>query len=413
MHASTAPDPNTRRRRLRGAHGVLVAGLLATIVLAAVGCDRPGTATRRVDLGAPTFSDPTSITNPWFPITEVTQVVQLGEEGGDALRHEITLLPETKVVEWRGRKVETVVSQFVAYGDGRVLEVALDYYAQSDDGSVWYFGEDVDNYEDGVVVDHDGTWLAGRDGPPGMIMPAGPRVGDVYRPENVPGLVFEEVTVTAVDQTVPGPRGPVPGAIRVQERLMDGTLEQKVFAPGYGEFEARVASEGELVTVALAVPTDALPGPVPVPLARLSKGARRVFDTAPSGRWAEVATIADRLSSVWDGWSTDAVTALLEAQMADALEALDAAIAARAPGDVRQAAVDVAHTSLDLQLRHRPPPDVDEDRLGVWRRQLALDREAGDRAGVAGDRAVLDTIEDRTGDTDHGDRAEDDDDGAE
>ena len=47
-----------------------------------------------------------------------------------------------------------MVSQFVAYGDGRVLEVARDYYAQADDGSVWYFGEDVDNYEDGVVVDH-------------------------------------------------------------------------------------------------------------------------------------------------------------------------------------------------------------------------------------------------------------------
>ena len=28
-----------------------------------------------------------------------------------------------------------------------------------------------------------------------MIMPADPRVGDVYRPENIPGLVFEEVTV--------------------------------------------------------------------------------------------------------------------------------------------------------------------------------------------------------------------------
>ena len=35
-----------------------------------------------------------------------------------------------------------------------------------------------------------------------MIMPADPQVGDVYRPENMPGFVFEEVVVTAVGVTV-------------------------------------------------------------------------------------------------------------------------------------------------------------------------------------------------------------------
>jgi hypothetical protein len=49
-------------------------------------------------------------------------------------------------VEWDGRQVDTVASQFVAYLDGRIREVAIDYLAQADDGSVWYFGEDVDNY---------------------------------------------------------------------------------------------------------------------------------------------------------------------------------------------------------------------------------------------------------------------------
>jgi len=132
-------------------------------------------------------------------------------------------------------------------------KVALDFYAQVDDGSVWYFGEDVFNYEDGVVVDNEGTWLAGKDGPPGMIMPADPKVGNVYRPENIPGVVFEEVTVQAVSQTVGGPRGPVSGAIFVQEHLMDGTIEDKVFAPGYGEFRAQVVSLDELYGVAFAV----------------------------------------------------------------------------------------------------------------------------------------------------------------
>jgi hypothetical protein len=42
-----------------------------------------------------------------------------------------------------------------------------------------------------------------------MIMPAHPKVGDVYRSENIPGLVFEQATVRSVTATVDGPRGPV------------------------------------------------------------------------------------------------------------------------------------------------------------------------------------------------------------
>ena len=40
-----------------------------------------------------------------------------------------------------------------------------------------------------------------------MIMPAKPKLGDVFRVENVIGIVFEELTVAKVDQTVQGPHG--------------------------------------------------------------------------------------------------------------------------------------------------------------------------------------------------------------
>ena len=68
----------------------------------------------------------------------------------------------------------TLVSQYVAFLDGRLHEVAYDFYAQADDGSVWYFGEDVFNFADGAIVDTHGTWIAGTDGPAAMIMPADP-----------------------------------------------------------------------------------------------------------------------------------------------------------------------------------------------------------------------------------------------
>ena len=134
-------------------------------------------------------------------------------------------------------------------------EVAYDYYAQADDGSVWYFGEDVFNFADGAIVDTHGTWIAGTDGPAAMIMPADPQVGDVYRPENIPGLVFEEVVVKAVDERLDGPFGPIEGGLLVEELHMDGTREDKCFAPGYGEFYT--ASDSDVEALALAVPTDA------------------------------------------------------------------------------------------------------------------------------------------------------------
>jgi hypothetical protein len=347
---------------------------------------------RHVDTAPPTFSNPTRITNPLFPISALTQVVQVGSEGDFASRNEITLLPDTRVIVWDGKRVETAMSQFVGYSDGRLLEVATDYFAQADDGSVWYFGEDVDNYEDGEIADHEGTWLAGRDGPPGMIMPARPRVGDRYRPENIPKLVFEEVTVLAVDNTVDGPRGKVYGAITVEERLQDGTREQKVFAPGYGEFEATVKTEDEHVKVAISTPTDAVDGQPPRELATLTGGAHDVFDAVATQAWNRVVTQVDAMQVAWRTLDKETVAPLLRAGFEAALRSLEQAAGGHDAPATRQAATDVEYAALDLQLPYASPADIDRQRVQVWQRQLALDRNAGDRVAVAGDEATLRTI---------------------
>ena len=283
----------------------------------------------RVDLETPTFTNPTAVTNPLFPKSTQTQVVQLGTEGGDRLRFEVTQLPMTRFVRWNGKWIQTRVTHFVGYTNGRLVEVALDFYAQADDGSVWYFGEEVDNYVDGVLANHDGSWLAGRDGPPGMIMPGNPRVGDVYRPENIPGLVFEEATVTAVDLTVPGPRGPISGAIHIDVVLLGGFSEEKIYAPGYGEFEARVVADGELYNAAVGTPIDALPGAVPGHLKTLSKGATDIFSAAGSQSWRAISVIVKTMTEGWAGQPPTATHALLRSQMDDALAALKKAAAHR------------------------------------------------------------------------------------
>ncbi|MBA2459664.1 MAG: hypothetical protein H0V43_12030 [Gemmatimonadales bacterium] len=348
---------------------------------------------QRVDLARPSFSNPTNVTNPLFPISSQFRVVMLGKADGLPFRAEVTLLSDTRTVDLDGNPVETLVSQYVAFLDGRLFEVALDFYGQDDGGAAWYFGEDVFNYEDGLVADTEGTWLAGRDGPVAMIMPADPQVGNVYRPENICGLVFEEVTVQSTGLTVDGPTGPVSGAITVQELHMDGTFEDKTFAPGYGEFTT--GAGGDLEAVALAVPTDALPGLPPKELETLYTGAADLFDAAQSGQWDTALTTYDEMNAAWEDFKSGEVPPRLEAQMDEALEELTGTLQAEAAEETRQATINVARASLDLQLQYRTAAETDLDLLDLWARQLVVDAAAGDQGGVLGDAATLKWIRDR------------------
>ena len=364
-----------------------------TIVQPSVGNLEVAPESERVDLAMPRFSEPTNVTNPLFPVPRQALVLLLGRVDGQAFRTEVTLLPETRIVEWQGQRVETLVSQYVAYLDGRIHEVAYDFYAQDDAGAVWYFGEDVFNFRDGFIADTHGTWIAGKDGPAAMIMPADPGVGDVYRPENIPGFVFEEVTVKSVGRALDGPLGPVEGGLLIEELHMDGSTEAKTFGPGYGEFFT--AGGGDVEALALAVPTDALPGPTPPELATLENGANDVFVAAGSGDWKAAGTAAARMTSAWQDVRAGEVPDRLGPQLGGALEALTDGIRGRNAPAARQAAIDVARWSLDLQLRHRSVTEIDLARFDLWAAQLLVDAKAGDTAAANGDFFSLDYIRDR------------------
>jgi hypothetical protein len=349
----------------------------------------------RVDVASPTFSDPITITNPLFPISDLHSVIFSGEVEGKPFHTETTLLPETRVIEWTdGKQVETRISQYFAYLDGRIEEVALDYYAQADDGSVWYFGEELWDFDrKGFIDSTEGAWLAGVDGPPAMIMPGEPQVGDVHRAENVPPVAFEEVEVTTVDETVDGPAGPIEGALVGRELHLDGTFSDKVFAPGYGEFYS--AHEGDVEALALAVPTNAIGGPVPAELESLSARAVDVFDSVSSRDWDSAKAALEPLTTAWDVTSGGEVPPHLATEMDRALDSLTAAVDARDRAQAGTAAIDVAQSAIDLQLRYRPPTDIDRDRFELWARQVVVDAAAGDLAGMRGDVTTLEFIRDR------------------
>jgi hypothetical protein len=365
--------------------------------LAAAGLDELPLApeSKRLDLELPPLSDPTEITNPLFPIRELESVVFSGQVDGRPFHTETTLLPETRVIEWApGQSVETQASQYFAFLDGRIEEVATDYYAQADDGSVWYFGEEVFDYnEQGLVDSTEGSWLAGKHGPPEMIMPADPQVGDVHRAENIPAIAFEELTIKRVDQTWPGPTGPVDGVMVASELHDDGTTSDKVFAPGYGEFFS--AHEGDTEALALAVPTDSAGAPPPAELEAIAGSAEWVLDAVQAGRWDAAESGAADLARDWATYRQGEVPQRIAAELDRGLEALGPAIKARDHAAAGTAAIDVAQSTLDLQLRHQPQAEVDLARFELWARQIQVDAAAGNQGGVNGDVATVKWIRDR------------------
>ena len=351
---------------------------------------------QRVDLVAPTFAHPTEVTNPLFPISKLHSAVLIGQYEGKHWRAETTLLPETRTVEWNGQSIEVLQSQFVAYLGGQIYEVAVDLYAQADDGSVWYFGEDAFSYERGRVSDVKETWHAGVEGPATMIMPGHPKIGNVFRPENIPGLIFEQVTVKTIGDTRDGPVGPVHGVMVAEELHMEGDFEDKTFAPGYGELRSGLGENIE--ANAIAIPVDALQEPVPAELPRLSSEATQILEAVRVKDWGLATAGIEAFRIAYAEHQRRKPPKKIELAIADSIGALVTAMSAKDTLAASSASFDVALSVTDLTLRYRPQVEVDRIRLNLWARQLVVDAEAGEtgeKSAVAGDVATLQWIRDR------------------
>ena len=158
---------------------------------------------------------------------------QLVLEGGTT-RVQITVLDETR----RVAGVETRVVEEREWKGGQLHEVSRNYFALCQQtGGVFYFGEDVDYYENGRVVRHDGAWLAGTGGNrAGLIMPGAPRVGMRYYQEVAPGVAMDRAEIVSLNETCETPAGRFSDCLKVKEDtpLEAGAGEYKYHAPGVG-----------------------------------------------------------------------------------------------------------------------------------------------------------------------------------
>ena len=150
--------------------------------------------------------DSTEVSNPLFPIGELHSAILNGTVDGQRFKTETTLLPDTRIMEWsNGQCVEVLVSQYLAYLDGRIEEAPSTSTRRPTTArrGIWARTSSTTRTAPRtprrhLVCRHR---RAGGDDHAG-----GPAGRDAYRPENIAGLVFEEVTVKEVGKTVRSPR---------------------------------------------------------------------------------------------------------------------------------------------------------------------------------------------------------------
>lgn len=168
--------------------------------------------------------------NPYFVLEPGYQLYY--ENAGDILT--ITVLDETRVVDG----VETRVVEEREIEDGELIEVSRNYFAISTrTNSVFYFGEEVDIYRDGKIINHEGAWLSGEyDARFGLIMPGQALIGSRYYQEIAPGIAMDRAEVVAVNDVLATPAGEFKGCLRTVESTPLDPKEHayKLYAPGVG-----------------------------------------------------------------------------------------------------------------------------------------------------------------------------------
>ncbi len=130
-----------------------------------------------VDFDPNNFDNPTVINNEWLPLKQGTQWILEGAttEDGETIDHRIEFTVTDLTKEVAG--VETAVVWIEDFSAGELVEAEVAFYAQDNDGNVWFFGEYPEEYEDGEIIDSP-TWIAGiEDAKAGVKMMASPQTG--------------------------------------------------------------------------------------------------------------------------------------------------------------------------------------------------------------------------------------------
>jgi hypothetical protein len=215
---------------------VMLLGFSIGIVLADP-CELP-------DFASTSFTDPLTIDNPYWPLVPGTTFVYEPVPNEDNVVNTITVTNKTKKISVNGKRIRCRVVYDVEEVDGYVTEETWDWYAQDDEGNIWYCGEDTIEYiydeEDWTLIDTstEGSWEAGIDGAlPGYLILAEPSPGVCYQQEYYEDEAEDVAKVLRLNAEVTLENlGPYEDCLVTKEwtQLDPGNVENKYYFEGVG-----------------------------------------------------------------------------------------------------------------------------------------------------------------------------------
>jgi hypothetical protein len=209
---------------------LIILGLLVYVTETAAGGQPQDDGSWTTEFGVQKGELSSAGRNPYFVLEPGYQLVF---EGGNQ-RLVITALDQTKTVAG----VETRVVEERETKDGKLVEVSRNYFAISRrTNSVFYFGEEVDIYKDGKLIDHEGAWQAGEKGARfGLMMPGQVLLGARHYQEIAPRVAMDRAEILSMSETVKTPAGTFKNCLKVEETtpLEPGEKEYKFYARGIG-----------------------------------------------------------------------------------------------------------------------------------------------------------------------------------
>jgi len=191
------------------------------------------------------------IDNPYFPLVPGKTFIYESHTSEGLTRDQFAVTHNTRVIAG----VTCVEVHDSAFTNGALTEDTLDWFPQDKDGNVWYFGENTQELEDGLITTIEGTFMAGVNGDkPGIVMKAHPAVGDFYRQEFSLGNAEDYAETLSLNESVRVPFGSFDHCLRSQETtpLEPDLLEDKFYAPGVGsvlEVDENTGERTELIKI--------------------------------------------------------------------------------------------------------------------------------------------------------------------
>ncbi len=159
---------------------------------------------------------------------------------GDQLVLESDTEKVTITVTNKTKKIGGIVTRVIEEREevnGKLKEISMNFFAIcKEHGDVFYYGEEVDIYEDGKIVRHSGAWRADeKNSQAGIIMPGTTLLGARHFQEIAPNAM-DRAEIISDDVTMKTPAGTFTNCIRVEETSGLDPDEKcyKTYAPGVG-----------------------------------------------------------------------------------------------------------------------------------------------------------------------------------